>query len=114
MEKPIRTTASSISIKEMGDGTVQTAGSPIDIPIFGLLSAVAADFNGDGKVDILLAYNNLSAQTPTGLGLMLLTGNGDGTFAVPSAPFFEGGNGSAVPPPLPLVGDLNGDHKPGP
>jgi plastocyanin len=97
--------------KGNGDGTVQAAGSPIDIPIFGSISAVVADFNGDGKVDLLLAYNNLSEEPPTGSGLMLLTGNGDGTFAVPSAPFFEVGLGAALPPP-PLVGDLNGDHKP--
>jgi plastocyanin len=99
--------------KGNGDGTVQAAGSPIDIPIFGSLSIVAADFNGDGKVDLLLAYDNLSEQPPTGFGLMLLTGNGDGTFAVPSAPFFEGGSGWTPPPGAPpLAGDLNGDHQP--
>lgn len=71
-----------------GDGTLQlaitSAGGPAS-------SGVAADFNGDGKLD--LALND---------GLVLL-GDGDGTFQAPITAF-SGGQALAT-------GDLNGDGK---
>jgi hypothetical protein len=60
----------------------------------------AADFNGDGKLD-------LAVSGPTGIknsaGLDILFGNGDGTFQAPISPG-PGGDGSTV-----VVGDFNGD-----
>jgi hypothetical protein len=57
---------------------------------------VAADFNGDGRLDLAVA---------TADGLVILLGNGDGTFQRrPTIPFPAGR-------PLAIVaGDFNGDH----
>jgi hypothetical protein len=59
--------------------------------------ARAADFNGDGKPDLVLA-NDVSTVS-------ILLGNGDGTFAAPSN-ITLGGN-----PRRPVVGDFNNDGK---
>ena len=82
-----------------GDGTfnsgIQTAvnlgGSPY--------SLAAADFNGDGKLDLAIAiYGNPSS-------LFVFLGNGDGTFRpAPGSPTQVGSWASAV-----TVGDFNGD-----
>lgn len=58
-----------------------------------------ADFNGDGKPDIVL---NILQPLPQG---SVLLGNGDGTFR-PELPLPYPANGSL------LVGDFNGDGKP--
>jgi|SRR5271156_1194727 len=50
-----------------GDGTFQPH---VDYPVFGQ-SIVAADFNGDGKLDLAVA---------SGGGVTVLLGNGNGTF----------------------------------
>ena len=82
-----------------GDGTFQTAknydlGNAIH-------SAVTADVNGDGKLDLLMVmggiYNNV------GIGL----GNGDGTFQ-PVVSYNSGGNSALSV----VVADVNGDGKP--
>jgi hypothetical protein len=60
------------------------------------LGIVAGDFNGDGKLDVALAIQNLGAGPSGGVSdyVTTLTGNGDGTFTqtnfsslVPDAPF---------------------------
>lgn len=55
-------------------------------------NVVVEDFNGDGNLDLLLG------------GMILLLGNGNGTFQ-PAQAFPVDANGFAV-------GDFNGDHKP--
>ena len=64
-----------------GDGTfTQPAGSPIPGFNYNPGAVVAADFNGDGKVDI--AATNFTAVMPSPVGTVtVLLGNGDGTFA---------------------------------
>lgn len=81
-----------------GDGTFTSApDSPVSLSI-GLTALVAADFNGDGKLD--LAVTNSAANTVT-----ILLGNGDGTFGPPAA--IPVGNG-----PVSIVaGDFNNDGK---
>jgi hypothetical protein len=54
-----------------------------------------ADFNGDGRLDIIVPLSSSR--------LLLLLGNGDGTFACPS--FYNNGG-------ILAVGDMNGDHRP--
>ena len=75
------------------------AGSPSipsDVPPFAI-----ADFNGDGKLDIVLAPGGVPPAP-----LQLLLGNGDGTFR-------QGPSLSIASPTYGIaVGDFNGDGKP--
>jgi len=80
-----------------GDGTFQSAvnyplvsGFPIGI--------VAADVNGDGKLDLAVLLNHTK-------NVIILTGNGDGTFTV-GQQFPTGNNPSAL-----AVADVNNDGK---
>ena len=59
----------------------------------------AADFNGDGNKDVVVAQNN-------GTQVALLLGNGDGTFRSPT--YFTAG----LSPTTVIVGDFNHDGKP--
>ena len=62
-------------------------------------SAVAkADFNGDGKTDLVVANQ-------TGNNVSILSGNGNGTFGAPTN--YAAGNG----PRAVVTGDFNGDGK---
>ena len=81
-----------------GDGTfTPTAASPVT----GFLpySVVVADFNGDGKPDLVTANAGSNSVT-------VLLGNGDGTFAAPLS--FAAG----TDPLFAAVGDLTGDGIP--
>jgi FG-GAP-like repeat/Putative Ig domain len=81
-----------------GDGTfTQASGSPIS---FGqnLSAIVTCDFNGDGKLDI-------ATTDSVGNAVIILLGNGDGTFGAPlTTPV---GNG----PTAIVAGDFNNDGK---
>jgi len=79
-------------------GLAQTISfqAPQTIPLNGAGPVTVADFNGDGKPDLLtLSLNRM----------VILFGNGDGTFQAPSYIGTAGVN--AV-----TVGDFNGDGKP--
>jgi hypothetical protein len=65
--------------------------------------AVRGDFNGDGKQDLVLTYND---QFSDGGGAVFLAGKGDGTFADPKAIGLLGNAPTAV-----AVADLNNDQK---
>src|SRR5260370_6447456 len=76
----------------VGDGTFL---APVRLSILGTVASVG-DFNGDGKLDLVIGSNGCD-------GLML--GNGDGTFAygVNACNGIDSGN--------PVVADFNGDGK---
>jgi hypothetical protein len=117
-----------------GDGTFR---APIITPTLAALAAVAADFNGDGKLDLAVVTGEASPD-------QILLGNGDGTFTVLttsvngftgwifSGDFNHDGNqdlltggwqmlgngdgtftfGQALPVTAAMIGDLNGDGIP--
>jgi hypothetical protein len=63
-------------------------------------TAAAADLNGDGKLDLVVRNNGNGPAV-----LLVLLGNGDGTFQSPSS-FPTGSRPSQV-----VIGDFNGDGK---
>jgi hypothetical protein len=79
-----------------GDGTF-TAGTTPVTPTHALIIA-AADFNGDGKLDLVV-------DGGAGGTLIILLGNGDGTFSVASTPV------TSFAPAFVATGDFNGDGK---
>jgi hypothetical protein len=84
-----------------GDGTFQLALQSPSPFVYFPSNIFAADFNGDGNVDLLLSGS--SQQTPSGgrfAPLVLYRGNGDGTFQT-GVPF---DNLAAT-----AIGDFNGD-----
>ena len=81
-----------------GDGTfTPTAVSPVTGS--NPNSVAVADFNGDGRADLVVA--NAGSNTVT-----VLLGNGDGTFAAPLS------FGAGADPLFVAVGDFNGDGIP--
>ena len=79
-----------------GDGTFQ---APIETDFSGVIptTAVLADFNGDGALDLVYA---------TATGVQTLLGNGNGTFhSGPSSPLSQIGLAAVA------AGDFNGDGK---
>src|SRR5262249_30950137 len=84
-----------------GDGTFRNPLVSLDLPdAAGSYSAiVAGDFNGDGKLDLALTDG-------TNNTVVVLMGNGDGTFRCPAE--YPVGQGPASL----VVGDFTGDGKP--
>jgi hypothetical protein len=81
-----------------GTGTFQPAVS-YTAPDTCLLAVAVADFNGDGKPDVVAAGLH---------GAYVFLGNGDGTL---QTPLIAGGPGEAPESPFVAVGDFNGDGK---
>jgi hypothetical protein len=88
-------------------GTFTRAGTTLDLGVKTATSAVAGDFDGDGKQDIAVS----TFDTSSGAGvskLVLVRGNGDGTFVAPATTI---ASQAATAPAMPLAADLNGDGK---
>jgi hypothetical protein len=89
-----------------GDGTFRsainysTASAPVNI--------IAADFNGDGKIDLATANNcGYSCNNGAGNALSILLGNGDGTFQ-PFVNYQLNNSNNAI---WVAAGDVNKDGK---
>jgi hypothetical protein len=91
------------ALEVLEDRTVPSFLAPIDPSVGeGPQGVVTADFNGDGKLDLV----ETSGFTPAGgSGVNLLLGNGDGTFGPPIS--LAGGRHGAV-----VTADFNGDGLP--
>ncbi|QNI38083.1 FG-GAP-like repeat-containing protein [Edaphobacter albus] len=109
--------ASLTSFKGNGDGTFTSLGfqgyigTSTSQNYINPQGVVTGDFNGDGKLDIALSYNDPKQLLASGVGF--IPGNGDGTFP-------QGANLSDVvnidiqPSGIvsrPFAADLNGDGK---
>ncbi|NYF88946.1 FG-GAP-like repeat-containing protein [Tunturiibacter empetritectus] len=70
-----------------GDGTFKASPAPAALSFYGAGTPAVGDFNGDGKLDLLVPYGGLDAHEnpafPT--GTFFFAGKGDGTFAAPIA-----------------------------
>jgi hypothetical protein len=84
-----------------GDGTFTASSSTTTIPATSMYSSGLAisDFNADGKADLAIA----SGMSNT--GLLVLLGNGDGTFTAAATPTGTAGASSVA------VADFNADGK---
>ncbi len=71
------------------------------------VSEVTGDFNGDGKTDIALLWNNTASSSGT-YSVTILFGNGDGTFTAGPTTAATGVQSS---PRQMVAADLNGDGK---
>jgi len=87
-----------------GDGTFQGAQSYFSDGVFAM-AVVSADWNEDGKADAIVVNQCQSGSSCNGT-VMVLMGQGDGTFQVPPTYNFQGYNVNSV-----AAGDLNGDGK---
>lgn len=87
------------------DGT-GSFNAPANYPVgTGPYSAVLADVNGDGKLDIITA--NMTAGT-----VSVLLGNGDGTFQAATSVYVLPAGVGGTPSPMAITaGDVNGDGK---
>ena len=102
--------ASVIILLGKGDGTF-TIGTPAALGATSTLTALdAADLDADGHADLLVGTGAARAGSGgapgTGGSLLILGGNGDGTFAAPATVAVTG-----APVSL-MTADMNGDGKP--
>jgi hypothetical protein len=100
---PVNPTAAVYVLLGNGNGTFGTP-SQITTPYYPITLA-AADFNKDGKADLLVTTTT-NGCTNSDRGYAFLKGNGNGTFTTGPLNCL-----SPFAPQVPVVADLNGDGK---
>jgi hypothetical protein len=92
-----------------GNGTFQ---SPVQYNLdYNPVSVAIQDMNGDGIPDLVVQTTCSLPNSNCGSGaVILLLGNGDGTFQPPVTSYGTGG--SIALPSMIVIGDVNGDGKP--
>jgi hypothetical protein len=86
-----------------GDGTFTAAAAPSGSNVY---ATIAGDFNGDGKADLAV----LSGAYPDPATLLILLGNGDGSFAAQANSLPVSANSQSLFQSI-VIGDFNGDGK---
>ena len=86
--------------------TTLPLGAWIGNLMIGQVHPAIADFNGDGKVDLVVPGLGQNAYGASAVAWYLLLGKGDGTFQAPSTVPFTG-----IMPLSVVAGDFNGDGK---
>ena len=90
-----------------GDGTF---AAPVQLPATFASVQIVGDFNHDGKMDVVV-IGTATGTSLTQIGILLFSGNGDGTFAAPIVTTFGSSTtfnlGAVVPSAV--VTDFNGD-----
>jgi hypothetical protein len=95
--------------KGNGDGSFQSPSAGIDLHIQGAVHAATGDFNGDGHLDIALsAIGNEPNQGESNEGILVIPGNGDGSFG---PPVLLAAQSSFDPDSSLLAADLNNDKR---
>jgi hypothetical protein len=95
--------------KGNGDGTFQSPSAGIDLHITGAVHAATGDFNGDGHLDIAVsAIGNEPNQGESNAAILVIPGNGDGTFGTP---VLIASQSSFDPATSLLAADLNNDKR---
>jgi len=94
-----------------GNGTFQAPASVVAAPAGTNVQEVAVgDFNGDGKLDLVVAYIDTTGATFI-FGTSVALGNGDGTFQAPVTSVVNNPQTNASTY-MTLVADVNGDGIP--
>lgn len=95
--------------KGNGDGAFQSPSAAIDLHIQGAVHAATGDFNGDGHLDIAVsAIGSEPNQGESNAAILVIPGNGDGTFGTP---VLLAGQSSFNPASSLLAADLNNDKR---
>ena len=93
-----------------GDGTFQPAVT-YDVGSLGAAGIAIADVNSDGKPDVLVATGGCrSPGCYNPPKVVVLLGNGDGTFQSPVA-YDSGGSSMSSAATAIAIADVNGDHR---
>ena len=87
-------------------GVFTSSGSSLSLGVRGASGAVAGDFDNDGKRDLVIAYSD-STNGINSSGMLLVRGNGDGTFLTPTSI----ASSNTLMKARPFAADLNGDGK---
>jgi FG-GAP-like repeat/FG-GAP repeat len=84
-----------------GDGSLQSAISSVGGSLSLSIASAAADFDLDGKADLALSFDKPTTKSG---GTLLMPGNGDGTFQLPSSNILNSSGALSA-------ADFNGDGK---
>jgi FG-GAP-like repeat len=92
-----------------GNGTLQEPVNYVVSTVSGdiVWNIVAGDFNGDGKIDLAVLVANTINNSEVSANLVVLLGNGDGTFQPPITTGYSSGGPSTTL----TAADFNGDGK---